>query len=84
MILFVVWVPGSVAPSLLEHLPDVLQRVDHDAEVAKALFCDLVVKVLLGGVKNVPIHTSERGIARPVVGSGRGMIGATVNGARGI
>ena len=29
---------------LFEHLPDVLQRVDHDSEVVKALFCDVVVK----------------------------------------
>ena len=38
--IFVVWVTGSVAPSLFELLPDVLQRVDHDAEVIEPLFGD--------------------------------------------
>ena len=31
--IFVVWVPGSVAPSLFELHVDVLQHVNHDAEV---------------------------------------------------
>jgi hypothetical protein len=34
---FVVWVPGSVSPSLFEMLPDVLQRADHDAEILEVI-----------------------------------------------
>ena len=62
MILLVVWVPGTVAQRLLELLANVLQRVDHGAEVVKALFCDVVVKVLL----EVEVHLLEDVVPRDV------------------
>ena len=42
--IFVVWVPGSVAPGLLELLVDVFQRVVHDAEVTQPLFGDVAAE----------------------------------------
>ena len=62
MILNVVWVTSSVTPSLFELFSDVLQRVDHDAEVVKALVCDMVVKVLL----EVEVHLLEDIVPRDV------------------
>ena len=62
MILFVVRVVSSVTPRLLDLLANVLERVDHDAEVAKALFRDMVVKVLLEG----DVHFLEDVVPRDV------------------
>ena len=62
MILFVARVASPVTPRLLELLANVLERVDHDAEVVKALFCDMVAKVLLEG----EVHLLEDVVPRDV------------------
>ena len=54
--IFVVWVPGSVAPSLFELLPDVRQRVDHDAEVIEPLFGDGTAEERLVAQVHLPEH----------------------------
>jgi len=62
MILFVVRVASPVTPRLLELLANVLERVEHGAEVVKALFRDMVVKLLLEG----KVHLLEDVVPRDV------------------
>ena len=63
MILFIVRVASPVAPRLLELLADVLERVDHDAEVVKALVRDMVVKLLVEGEVHLPEDVVPRDVS---------------------
>ena len=60
--IFVVWVPGSMAPRLLELLPDMFQRVDHDAELIEPLFGDGTAEELLVA----QVHLLEHVVPRDV------------------
>ena len=62
LILIVVRVASPVTPRLLELLANMLERVDHDAEVVKALVRDMVVKVLLEG----EVHLLEDVVPRDI------------------
>ena len=70
MILFVVQIASPVALRLLELLANVLERVDHDAEVVKALFRDMVVKVLFEGEVNLLEDVVPRDVSPRATGHG--------------